>query len=242
MQFYTTPDGSDTLTKALELQASQDVNIPNGKLNVQGKVRSESRGVVLGRPLEPEQTNSNNEPRYWGLLKLKDGEHRFASGHISGERTSFSVGISMWFRASSGWDGDYSGKPSDAAMAVEIRSRKANTFTELVQFTVNGNNWIGIERDPGGCCNNFNIQFTGQAMINSKPTNNFPQIFGPDEVSNVASFSGHKADFTKFGGKINRHQKVDMNKNQIDAIVVDKRSSNPSSPAVGQMWYRTDLD
>lgn len=29
---------------------------------------------------------------------------------------------------------------------------------------------------------------------------------------------------------------------EIKNFVLDKRSSDPSSPEVGQMWYRTDLD
>jgi len=35
---------------------------------------------------------------------------------------------------------------------------------------------------------------------------------------------------------------LDMESSQIKNPVMDKRSSDPASPAVGQMWYRTDLD
>lgn len=35
---------------------------------------------------------------------------------------------------------------------------------------------------------------------------------------------------------------VDMNGNQIKNMTIDKRTSEPSSPEVGQMWYRKDLD
>lgn len=35
---------------------------------------------------------------------------------------------------------------------------------------------------------------------------------------------------------------INMQQNQIDNLVIEKRSSDPGSPAVGQIWYRTDLD
>jgi hypothetical protein len=35
---------------------------------------------------------------------------------------------------------------------------------------------------------------------------------------------------------------LDMNQNEAQSFVLDKRTSDPSSPAVGQMWYRTDQD
>lgn len=36
--------------------------------------------------------------------------------------------------------------------------------------------------------------------------------------------------------------RINMQQNQIDNMVIDTRSSDPASPAVGQIWYRTDLD
>lgn len=35
---------------------------------------------------------------------------------------------------------------------------------------------------------------------------------------------------------------TNLNQNQIKDFVIDQRTSDPSSPAVGQIWYRTDLD
>lgn len=36
-------------------------------------------------------------------------------------------------------------------------------------------------------------------------------------------------------------QDMDMNKNQILNLSLDKRTSDPSSPVEGQIWFRTDL-
>lgn len=35
---------------------------------------------------------------------------------------------------------------------------------------------------------------------------------------------------------------LDMAQNQVEQFVLDKRTSDPTSPSVGQMWYRSDLD
>lgn len=35
---------------------------------------------------------------------------------------------------------------------------------------------------------------------------------------------------------------LDVQQNEIKQLVIDQKSSDPNSPAVGQIWYRTDLD
>lgn len=38
------------------------------------------------------------------------------------------------------------------------------------------------------------------------------------------------------------NQSIDVQGNQVQNLTLDKVSSDPSSPAVGQVWYRTDKD
>lgn len=49
------------------------------------------------------------------------------------------------------------------------------------------------------------------------------------------TFSGTASDVWFFPGN------VDMTKHEIENMRIDNRTSDPTSPAVGQIWLRTDL-
>ena len=41
--------------------------------------------------------------------------------------------------------------------------------------------------------------------------------------------------------KLDVEGNLDMNQHQIKNMVIENRTSDPASPAVGQIWMRTDL-
>lgn len=191
--------------------------------NIEDVNQFDSRNGYGIRKLDNEQTNSNDDPRYWGLLRLEDGTNVHSSGRITSERSSFSRGISLEFHAESGWDGDNSPNPADSELLVQAYGTGSNYFTRLVEFDHNGNTWIGIERDPGGCCSNYEIVFSGQSQRAGDQTDTFPKILGPDEVSSVSDYPGNSRSpgFQKFGGNI------DMNNNALENVGrIDDGSGN----------------
>ncbi|MFB6197611.1 MAG: hypothetical protein ABEI52_04990, partial [Halobacteriaceae archaeon] len=81
MQFYTTPDESDTLTKALELQTDQDVNIPNGNLLISSPSSTDD-ALEVGGEAEVNSLGIGNDAG-GTALDINDGgypQHRVESG------------------------------------------------------------------------------------------------------------------------------------------------------------------
>jgi len=60
------------------------------------------------------------------------------------------------------------------------------------------------------------------------------------QLSAVSANDHHAAH--EHPGDRTAQSNVDFNHKQAENMILDKRSSQPSSPAVGQIWYREDLD
>lgn len=64
---------------------------------------------------------------------------------------------------------------------------------------------------------------------------------GTDSSGFAAANHNHDGTYVNEAGD-SMTGSLGMNQNQITGFVMDKRTTDPTTPVVGQLWYRTDLD
>ena len=86
----------------------------------------------------------------------------------------------------------------------------------------------------------FNIKAGGMGMLSFYIFD--PNLSWPQPAKMVIKNSGNVGiGTTDPTEKLDVEGNLDMNQHQIKNMVIENRTSDPASPAVGQIWMRTDL-
>lgn len=109
----------------------------------------------------------------------------------------------------------------------------------------NGQDSMTFHQGGNVTIHNGNLEVSGSIDVTSGDINNTSAIWSPSSSTGTIDINDRANNqylmrFRNSGSTLS-HRAINMNQNQLTNMVVDNRTTDPGSPAEGQMWIRTDL-